>query len=162
LGIIVVAPQTPESFWARVKKTNGCWEWQGKCNVEGYGKLRWHGKLYRAHRIAAWLSGLVETPRGPSGIADTFILHRCDNRRCCNPEHFFLGSQSDNAKDAYVKNRLAKGEHVGTAKLTNIQADEIRKEYAKGYRFQKDIAKEYGVSQSVVCNITRRRTYRNI
>jgi len=71
LGVIVVAPQTPESFWARVKKTDGCWEWQGKCNVRGYGKLRWHGKMYRAHRIAAWLSGLVETPRGPSGIADT-------------------------------------------------------------------------------------------
>jgi len=159
-------PQTPESFWARVKKTDGCWEWQGATS-RGYGRVIWHGKKYRAHRIAAWLSGLLENPRGASGIAasgiaDNLVLHKCDNRKCCNPKHFFIGSQADNTKDAVAKNRLAKGERGGAAKLTNEQADQIRKEYAQGNRFQKDIAKDYGVSATTISWVTMGKCYKSI
>jgi hypothetical protein len=154
--------QTPESFWARVKKTDSCWEWQGSCNNTGYGSVAWHGKVYTAHRIAAWLSNMVGTPSAPkSPTTPTHVLHKCDNRRCCNPKHFFLGTFSDNQCDAYKKKRKVqpKGSAHSNSKLTDKQVNEIRKRYAKG-EFQVPLAKEYGVSQRVISLIVRGESYK--
>lgn len=155
--------QTPESFWARVTPNpDGCWEWQGGCNSTGYGSVAWHGNVYTAHRIAAWLSGLVVSPSAPeSSRESTHVLHKCDNRRCCNPDHFFLGSFTDNMKDAYGKRRKQqpKGQHHANAKLTNEQASEIRKRYAAG-EFQIPLAKEYKVSQRAISLIVRGESYK--
>lgn len=154
--------QTPESFWARVKKSRGCWEWQGSCNSSGYGSVGWHGALYSAHRVAAWLSGLIESPRAPNDkMAATFVLHKCDNRKCCNPTHFFLGTYSDNMHDAYKKSRkqAARGAAHANAKLTTEQAEEIRRRYAKG-ELQVPLAKEFGVSQRAISLVVRGETYR--
>lgn len=156
------AKQTPESFWARVKKTDGCWEWQGACNNTGYGNASWHGAMFTAHRLAAWLSGMVSTPSAPSSSFEkTHVLHKCDNRKCCNPNHFFLGSASDNMKDAYSKGRKAgfKGETHANAKLTNKQAASIREAYSKG-QTQMKLAATYGVSQRAISLIVRGETYK--
>ena len=149
--------QTAESFWARVKQTKGCWEWQGSCNSTGYGSVGWGGKLYTAHRIAAWLSGLVKEPSAPK----THVLHKCDNRKCCNPEHFFLGNYADNQKDAYRKVRRAapNGEKNANSKLTNKQVIAIREAYNKG-QTQMNLAATYGVSQRAISLIVRGETYK--
>ena len=156
--------QTAESFWARVNKgtPDECWEWSGTCNSTGYGAVAWHRKCYTTHRIAAWLSGMVESPSAPKDSREpTHVLHKCDNRKCCNPNHFFLGTFTDNAKDAYTKKRKnqPKGQYHANAKLTNEQAMEIRMRYKKG-ELQIPLAKEYGVSQRVISLIVRGETYR--
>lgn len=158
--------QTAESFWNRVggdrRKRNDCWEWQGAHNNTGYGTVAWHGKVYTAHRIAAWLAGLVESPSAPATSREpTHVLHKCDNRSCCNPNHFFLGSYAENQRDAYRKKRRSqsKGEAHTNAKLTNTQAAMIRKLYAAGYT-QVALAKAYSVSQRAISLIVRMETYK--
>jgi hypothetical protein len=157
--------QTPESFWAKVNKGKKCWEWQGSTNSTGYGTVSWEGKVYCAHRVAAWLSGLVDSPRAIGSRASVrasnkYVLHKCDNRLCCNPDHFFVGTLGDNMKDAYRKKRKAQpnGEKHVNAKLSNQQAKKIRQRYKNG-EFQVPLAREYGVSQRVISLIVQGKTY---
>lgn len=156
--------QTADTFWARVNRgaEDECWEWAGCVNSTGYGNVMWHGKPYTAHRVAAWLSGMVETPQKPKhSRTPTHVLHKCDNRKCCNPNHFFLGTFTDNMKDAYSKKRKVqpKGQAHSNAKLTNEQAAEIRRRYAGG-EFQAPLANEYAVSQKVISMIVRGESYK--
>ena len=156
--------QTAESFWAKVNQgaDDECWEWSGAVNSTGYGTVGWHGRNYTAHRIAAWLSDLVATPSRPTHSWDSgHVLHKCDNRRCCNPQHFKIGSYADNQLDAYKKKRRTQpqGQHHVNAKLTSEQAEQIRRRYAAG-EYQVPLAKEYGVSQQVVSLIIRGKAYR--
>lgn len=157
-------PQTEASFWARVAKgkPDECWEWQGSCNNTGYGTVAWNGANYTAHRVAAWLKGIVESKGAPENKQDPdHVLHKCDNRKCCNPNHFFLGSYRDNQIDAYAKNRRSqpKGEKHANAKLTNAEVKKIRRLYRNGYS-QVKLAKEYGVSQRAISLIVRGETYK--
>jgi hypothetical protein len=154
--------QTPESFWARVKKQrSGCWDWQGSLNSTGYGNVSWSGKLYTTHRIAAWITRMVDTPVAPKrpGVIG-HVLHKCDNRKCCNPDHLFIGSLTDNMLDAYSKRRKVqpKGEKHANAKLSNRQASAIRKAYGHGST-QMKLATEYGVSQRVISLVVNNRSY---
>lgn len=156
--------QTPESFWSKVSQPNNgrCWEWKGSCNSTGYGTVSWAGKVYTAHRVAAWLSGLVDSPSAPTDSREaTHVLHKCDNRKCCNPEHFFLGTYTDNMCDAYNKQRKAqpRGANHANAKLTTQHVAEIRTRYSKGEK-QVSLAAEFGVSQRTISLIVRGETYR--
>ena len=159
------ARQTAESFWARVdaQGPDDCWNWQRSTNSTGYGNVWWCGKNYVAHRVAAWLVGMVESLSAPNDSHDpAHVLHKCDNRRCCNPKHFFLGSFTDNMLDAYQKGRKVqpRGMHHTNAKLTNEQAVAIRHRYANAPGDQVGLAREYGVSQRVISLITRGETYK--
>jgi hypothetical protein len=86
---------------------------------------------------------------------DVKVMHRCDNPRCVNPSHLFLGTQQDNVADRQQKGRQArqKGEAHGRAKLTEQQVRELRRSYAGGTCSQEFLAKEYGVAQSKVSEI---------
>lgn len=155
---------TPEKFWSRVKPVDsGCWEWQGGVNSGGYGSLGWHGKPYTAHRIAAWLAGMIRSPRAPIRKSTKgFVLHRCDNRLCCNPDHLFIGNYSDNTKDAYDKKRrkITRGEESPVSKLTNEQARQIRLRLGKGER-KKDLALEYSITTRALSNLESGKTYKD-
>lgn len=71
---------TPDTFWARVDKGAGCWEWTGKRVNWGYGVVSWEGRFRAAHRVAYELAvGPI-----PPGLT---IDHLCRNRLCCRPEH---------------------------------------------------------------------------
>ena len=150
--------QSPKTFWERVKKQDtGCWEWEGSINSTGYGTCAWDGAVYVTHRIAAWLYGMIEDIPAPRNADNpTHVLHVCDNRKCCNPDHLFLGSYSDNMQDAYNKKRKVqpKGDKHPNSKLSNSQASEIRILYAKGSS-QKALATSYGVSQAAISRIVR-------
>ena len=82
----------------KVDETTGCRLWQESLNPDGYALLRHKGKKRSVHRIS------YEEFVGPipSGL---FVLHKCDVRHCCAPTHLFLGTYSDNAKDAVGKGR---------------------------------------------------------
>lgn len=155
------AKQTAETFWAKVDKTGPCWVWKGYVNKFGYGCVGWAGTTYVAHRVAAWLSGMVTSLAAPKDKREkTFVLHKCDNPPCCNPAHLFLGNFTDNQRDAYVKKRKVqpRGQDHANAKLTWAQAAEVRKRYAAG-EHQIPLAKEFNVSQATISLIIRNKTY---
>jgi hypothetical protein len=84
------------------------------------------------------------------------VLHRCDVRLCVNPSHLFLGTPTDNACDAVAKGRKPIGEQV--SKLTEDQAREIRSSTDR----IKVLMARFGVSQSTICNIRKRRTWKHL
>lgn len=123
-----------ESFLAKyqVNIQTGCWEWTGSLNQNGYGQLYLKkGKVALAHRYA------YQTYIGE--IKGLFVCHKCDNPKCCNPFHLFLGTPADNTQDAMSKNRLIKSIHPSYAHYKNhgCRCDEckkIGKEMGKKFR----------------------------
>ena len=136
----------------------GCIEWIGSRDKGNYGhgrlRLKNGGKMYQAHRLA-W-----ELKHGP--IPDGLcVLHRCDNPPCCNTDHLFLGTKADNNADRDAKGRCAKGERSGNSKLTTSDVIAIRRRVAAGER-QKDLAKEFSVPTSAICNICNRKRWAHV
>jgi hypothetical protein len=162
---------TPEAFWSRVQRStdNSCWEWTGAKTSSGYGNLSWHGLHVQAHRVAYYLAigGIrLETEFRRGDRARTyrrFVLHKCDNRLCCNPNHLFLGSMRTNLLDAYRKGRKQqpRSGHAN-AKLTPEQVRLIRTAYDAGLQTQVQLAAQYGVSQRAISLVVRRETYKDI
>lgn len=145
------APLTQEWLLSMVKKArNGCWVWQGACNPAGYGQVgiggRKDNKRVSVHRVAYELF-VGEIPEGMQ------LLHKCDNSPCANPDHLFLGTQSDNLFDMSNK-----GRHVGNKKLTSKDIKAIRADP----RTQEAIGANYGVGQSNISYIKQRKTWRNV
>lgn len=164
LTIISIARRTSllKSFWQRVSKSsNGCWEWTGSKDSDGYGKIRyWSGqkrKYTRAHRFS-WLLYF-------GVIGDLCVLHKCDNPACCNPFHLFLGTRADNNADCIRKGRANPGRQHGetnpSAKLTSEAVRSIRVECSGG-SMQKALAKKYGVTPTTIYQIVHRRIWKHL
>jgi hypothetical protein len=128
-----------------VKSDNGCHEWVGFRNADGYGQLRVNGIVDRAHRVAYRLY-VGEIPKG------MHVCHKCDNPSCCNPEHLFLGSNNDNIKDSCTKNRRAIGERCGRFALSKEQVIQIAGLINEGIGSSR-IAKIAGVNDYLVRQI---------
>lgn len=132
-------------------RDDGCHEWGKSVTFLGYGQI-WHqGKNCSTHKIA-WQLAFGEIPEGFQ------VNHTCDNRRCCNPEHLYLGSQAQNVADAMARQRHVHGTSVGTSVLTDGQVAAILKDQRKLVI----IAREYGVNPSTISLIKRRKTWKHI
>lgn len=136
------------SKW-KVDSVSGCWVWTASIAGKGYGqiKLPKQRKQIYAHR----LSYLIHKGELQDG---QFVCHTCDNPRCVNPEHLFVGTAKDNQQDM-----KAKGRHLyGSKNVRAVLNDEIVKEILidlSGDASQSAIAKHYGVSQITISRIKR-------
>jgi hypothetical protein len=143
-----------DRFWAKVEYDKaGCWLWTASLSEDGYGYFGVHEvdgwRMRKAHRIAYQLAyGPI-----PEGVR---VLHTCDDPRCVNPEHLFLGTQTDNMRDM-----AAKGRGVYRARLTAEQVRTIRARYAAGGVTQRELGAEYGLTPMGIGHIIRHQTWRN-
>lgn len=136
------------NFMALVEKQpKGCWIWNGKINKSrGYGMTNFgRGKGFLAHRVS-YVLFVGTIPVGQ------LVLHKCDVRRCVNPDHFFLGNDTDNAMDSAKKFRKQ-------SKLTVESVIEARRLYWEEGLSQRKIAERLGVTQSNICCVLKGKTW---
>jgi transcriptional regulator with XRE-family HTH domain len=142
-------PSLADRLAARVDSSAGpdaCWPWTAALTTTGYGSFGGNSGG-AAHRVAY----VVANGPIPDGLG---VLHRCDNRQCCNPAHLFVGSQYDNMRDMAAKGRTGRitGERSVRAKLTDAQVDEIRGRRQAGATL-KSLAAEYGVTSAHLSHV---------
>lgn len=136
-------------LWSKcAKRKNGCWEWVGTKDKNGYGKTKANGKTIKPHRISYAIA---------NGDFDQsfYVCHKCDNPSCINPDHLFLGTNSDNQKDCVRKGRKPNrdGENHPLAILSDSDVLQIRARYKRRVVTAIMLAKEYGVSRQQVLRI---------
>lgn len=136
-----------------------CRIWAGPINNKGYGVHSIGGHHWYAHRYA-WTEANGPIPPG------MLVCHRCDTPACYEITHLFLGTQSDNMKDAWIKGRgvvpcVRFGEDSPVSKLSASQVAEIRSAAASGIG-QRAIAKRFGICQANVSRIVRHSTWKTI
>lgn len=94
-------------------RDNGCHEWTGKVDKNGYGRVRVMvgGKTSEtsAHRLALY--------QHTGEQQEAMVLHSCDNALCCNPEHLRYGNAQDNYDDMVARERRWDGGREGERKL---------------------------------------------
>lgn len=150
-----------ERFLKHVRKTDGCWLWFGSVSNSGYGKttVRRDGKLKHvgAHR-AAWLIYNGDLPDGR-----ICVCHRCDEKRCVNPSHLFLGTDKENVTDAYQKERRKRdGRPLYQPKFSPETVREIRNRAEVEGVTGRALAESYGVSRMLISKIINGQIYRYV
>lgn len=136
-------------FESKFTKGPSCWNWIAGISNKGYGYIRVEKKLILAHR----LSYLIYNGEFDFGLC---VLHKCDNRKCVNPNHLFLGTRLDNCRDMDFKKRRKSlnGSLNGNSKLASFQVEKIRELLKNGFS-QRKIAKKFGVCKSMIGYIKR-------
>lgn len=159
-------------FYGRIKSVeSGCMEWTGALADSGYGIIKLNKRRFKCHRVSFFLSGGPI----PDGLC---VLHKCDNRKCVNPDHLFLGTVADNNADMLQKGRHVspkgdksgvrlyperrpRGENCKRSKLREGDVLQIRRLLASG-ETTITIAAEFNVSQSNISAIGRNATWRHL
>ena len=141
-----------ERYWSKVERTDHCWNWIAGTDSDGYGQIgspkREDGSrtMLKSHRLA-WEFNIGTIPLGLS------VLHKCDNRRCCNPEHLFLGTCKDNNIDMWEKGRNFFQTFGNPAlKVTDEEVEQIRLMRQQGDELTK-ISIMFDISVSMVSRI---------
>ena len=139
------------------ERDNGCHEWTGYVARNGYGQIGiGNRKIGNTHRVA------YEQFVGP--ITDgMWVLHHCDNRRCCNAAHLYLGTAADNVRDMHARNRARKAQGIDAShgRLTGEQVAEIRRRHVPGQKHKPGtgntavLAAEFGITKQYVWQLTR-------
>ena len=136
----------------------GCWNYTGQLDGGGYGvlnlrkgKSKWGIKVHRL----MWEHYNGPIPKG------MFILHQCDNRRCCNPAHLRPGTHQENMDEAKARGRLKVGVESSKCVLAEHEVYEIRGMYDAGIDAV-TIAIKFGVSRSVIYQIGGRQTWKHL
>jgi len=125
-----------------------CWEWQRGIRPNGYGQFYMNGKSISSHR-ASWIIHKGPIPKGMC------VCHKCDNRKCVNPDHLWIGTYKDNGQDMAKKGRSCTGLKNANGKIDTKLYKEILNKYKSGIN-QYALAKEYKVKQACIYRILRK------
>ncbi len=144
--------------------SNGCWNWEGFIAPSGYGKITAiRLGVQSTHR----LSWLIHKGKIPDG---RWVLHTCDNKKCCNPDHLYLGTVKENVKDAMERGQFPKGPNkkkgfIGSKHpLTELNEDKVRyiKFLCKNNFNRSEICSFFGVKKHVIGQIARNKTWKHV
>jgi len=137
---MILTPKQEQNFFDKVLIIpGGCHEWMGAIH-SGYGRVCLKGDLKGAHQVA-WA---MKHGRWALG----YVLHKCDNKRCVNPDHLYEGSPSDNMID-----KAQRGPLTTQQKLTPDDVREIRRLLFLGCYTQAEIAQRFGVTRKAISKI---------
>lgn len=136
---------------------SGCWLWNA-ATVNGYGSVASRGKSRKAHREA------YEDHNGFGSAEGLIVRHKCDTPACVNPSHLVLGTVADNNSDMVERQRQARGETNGNAKLTEADVRAIRATYVRGSSTQglDSLARRFGVDPSLIGLIVNRKRWGHV
>ncbi len=140
-------------FWAKVDKSDDCWEWTGHTNPAGYGMIAAADGKRTAHRVSYEL----EHGSIPQGAC---IRHSCDNPRCVNPAHLIPGTTQDNVNDRVTKGRSKNlaGELHANSKLSAREVKEIR---ASSLSLG-ELSAIYGIAKPTVCKVRNNQSWKHV
>lgn len=149
-----------ERFWRFVTKSddNSCWNWTGQ-KINGYGRISLGLKSMSsdgAHRVSWKIHNKMEIPKG------LFVMHRCDNPSCVNPNHLLIGTPKYNSDDMIAKGRkkivIPLGEKNGKS---IINADLVR--FIRGSDLSHaELARQLNVSSGCVRSVRSKRTWKHL
>lgn len=137
-----------------IRVAGGCLEWAGTVNQRGRAVVRIAGK----HKFVARL--VMERELSRPLLRQEYVCHRCDNAKCIEVSHLFIGSHADNMADMVAKGRQARGEKHGQRKLQESDVKAIRDLLAAGAASKREIGRRFGVHDATVYNIAKGRTWR--
>ena len=143
-----------------INEDTGCWNWIGSCYSNGYGNIMLENKKITGAHRASWLiyKGLI-----PKNVN---VCHKCDNVKCVNPDHLFLGTQKQNLADMTNKGRRRSNTPKGScninAKLNEHDVINIRKMYIPGVVTHQEIADIYNVTKRAITVILNRKGWKHV
>lgn len=140
-------------FEVKVDRTDDCHEWQSHRDRDGYGRFWLNGGHEQAHRVAYFIE---------NGELPPVVRHDCDNPSCVNPDHLRGGTRLDNIRDRQARDRQAKGQRNGRAKLDEETVIELRRRKKKEDVTYRELAKEMGVSRAAVAEAVRGETWKHV
>lgn len=142
-----------ERFWEKVDKSKECWMWKANTKKRsGYGRFWYQGRNVFAHRFSWMLAfGVLDDKK-------LRVLHKCDTPGCVNPQHLFLGTDTENIADRDSKGRMAWGERNGNRKLTAEQVLQIR----DGSDSVGAVAHRFQIDRTQVYNIRKRKQWAHL
>lgn len=152
LARIPVKEKTLKTFLSHVfvNKKTGCWVYTGRLRTTGYSEVSWWVDNARfrikGHRLIYLLfCGNIQSGK--------IICHSCDHPPCVNPRHLWMGTHSQNARDAVEKGAIGCGEHSPSSVLSNKSVGEIKRLCLGRAHKQRDVAKMFGVRPSTISSI---------
>jgi hypothetical protein len=142
-------------FWAKVEKSEECWNWTASLSRAGYGTFALGGRPRIASRVAyTFANGPI-----PEGLC---VCHSCNNRKCVKPAHLWLGTKKDNSRDMAQKKRCGKWDNRGVNNpLARLTEENVKHILVKEHS-QAEYAKLYKVDRSCISLVQRGVNWRHV